>query len=57
MSRFSTDRQVATWAGLAPGNNESAGKHYSGRTSKGSLALQRVLIWATWAVVRTKDTY
>lgn len=57
MSRFPSDRHVAAWAGLAPGNHESAGKQYSGRTTKGSPALRRVLIQAAWAAVRTHDTY
>jgi transposase len=57
MSRFPSDRQVAAWAGLAPGNNESTGKHYSGRTTQGSPSLRRVLIQAAWAAVRTQGTY
>ena len=57
MSRFPDDRHAASWVGLAPGNNESAGKRYSGRTTKGSPALRRVLIQAAWAASRTKDTY
>lgn len=57
MSRFPDDRHVTSWAGLAPGNNESAGKHYSGRTTKGNPALRRVLIQAAWAASRSKGTY
>jgi transposase len=57
MSRFPDDTHVAAWGGVAPGNNESAGKHYSGRTTKGSPALRRVLIQAAWAAVRTHNTY
>jgi transposase len=57
MSRFPNDRHVAAWAGLAPGNNESAGKHYSGRTTKGNPALRRMLVQAAWAATRTKGTY
>jgi Transposase IS116/IS110/IS902 family len=34
MSRFPTPQQLASWAGMCPGNNESAGKHFSGRTRK-----------------------
>jgi hypothetical protein len=36
MSRFPTAGHLASWAGMCPGNNESAGKHRSGRTSVGS---------------------
>jgi transposase len=57
MSRFPDDRHLAAWAGLAPGNNESAGKHYSGRTTKGNPALRRMLIQAAWAASRSKGTY
>ena len=35
MSRFPTDRHISSWAGLCPGNNESAGKRRSGKTRKG----------------------
>lgn len=57
MSRFPNDGHAASWVGFAPGNNESAGKHYSGRTTKGNPALRRVLIQAAWAASRTKGTY
>lgn len=57
MSRFPTHRHVASWVGLAPGNNESAGKHQSGRTTKGNPALRLALIQAAWAASRTKNTY
>jgi transposase len=35
MSRFPTHKHLASWAGLCPGNHESAGKRYSGKTRKG----------------------
>ena len=57
MSRFPTHQHVASWVGLAPGNNESAGKHQSGRTTKGNPALRLALIQAAWAASRTKNTY
>lgn len=57
MRRFPNDGHAAAWVGLAPGNNESAGKHYSGRTKKGNPALRRLLIQAAWAAARTKGTY
>lgn len=57
MSRFATSGHLASWAGLCPGNNESAGKHYSGKTRKGDLWLLDALTQAAWAASRTKDTY
>jgi transposase len=44
MSRFPTDAHIASWAGLSPGNNESAGKRKSGRTCKGNKTLKTTLI-------------
>jgi len=57
MSRFPTAGHLASWAGMCPGNNESAGKHRSGRTRKGSKWLRKALIEAGQAAGRTKDTY
>ena len=56
MSMFPSDRHLASWAGLYPGNNESAGKHKSGTTRKGSRWLRMGLIEAAAAAVRTKDS-
>lgn len=44
MSRFPTDAHLASWAGLSPGNNESAGKRKSGKTCKGNKTLKTTLI-------------
>ena len=44
MTRFPTDRHISSWAGLCPGNNESAGKRKSGKTRKGNSFLQTTLI-------------
>lgn len=55
MSRFPTHRHLAAWAGMCPGNNESAGKHRSGRTRKGSPALRAALTQAGWAAGRTQS--
>jgi transposase len=57
MSRFPTAGHLATWAGLAPGNHQSGGKRYSGRTTKGNKALNTTMVVAAWTAVRTKDTF
>ncbi|NMA64453.1 MAG: IS110 family transposase, partial [Syntrophomonadaceae bacterium] len=45
------------WAGMAPGNNESAGKRKSGRTRKGNKHLKTALVEAAKSAGRTKNTY
>ena len=55
--RFPTARHLASWAGLCPGNDESAGKRRSGRTRKGSPWLRTALVEAAQAAARTKETY
>lgn len=57
MRRFPTDKHLASWAGMCPGNNESAGKRKSGKTTKGSRYLRAALVQAAWAASRTKGTY
>lgn len=57
MSRFPTADHLASWAGVAPGNKESAGKRLSGRTTKGNHALVDALTQAAWAASHTKHTY
>lgn len=57
MSQFPTSKHAAAWSGVAPGNNESANKRYSGKTKKGNQALRSNLSQAAWAASRTKDTY
>jgi transposase len=57
MSRFPTAGHLASWAGMCPGNNESAGKDRSGRTRHGSKWLRKALIEAGQAAGRTKNTY
>lgn len=57
MSRFPDAGHLASWAGVCSGNNESAGKRRSGRTTKGDHWLRRALTQAAWAASHTKDTY
>jgi transposase len=56
MTRFPTAAHLASWAGLCPGNNESAGRHRSGKTRKGNTELCAVLTECAWAAGRT-STY
>jgi transposase len=57
LQRFPSAAHLCSWAGVVPGNNESAGKRKSGKTRKGSPWLRRALIEAAHAAGRTKDTY
>jgi transposase len=57
MARFETAPRLAAWAGVAPGNDESAGKQRSGKTRKGNRALRAILTQLAHAAVRTKGTY
>ena len=57
MARFPSPEHLASWAGVAPGNNESAGKHRPSRTRKGDKWLRKTLTEAAWGAARTKDTY
>ena len=57
MSVFASAEQLASWAGLCPGNDQSAGRRRSGTTRKGSKWLDWALEEAALAATRTKDTY
>jgi transposase len=57
MTRFPSDKHLSSWAGMCPGNNESAGKRKSGKTTKGSNYLRAALTQAGWAASHTKNTY
>jgi transposase len=57
MSRFPTANHLAAWAGVAPGNNESAGKQHSGRTRQGNKTLKVALTQVAHAAARTRNTY
>jgi transposase len=53
MSRFGSASRLASWAGVCPGNDESAGKRRRGKTRKGNRYLRRVLVQCAWAARKT----
>jgi transposase len=57
MTPFPTAGHLASWAGMCPGNHESAGKQLSGHTRKGNVYVRGALTQAAWAATRTKHTY
>lgn len=57
MRRFPSARHLCSWAGVCPGNHESAGKRLSGRTRKGNPYLRKLLVEAAQAAAHTKGTY
>lgn len=57
MSRFPTAGHLCSWAGVCPGNNESAGKRRSGKTRKGNKTLKSILTQCAQAAVKRKDTF
>jgi transposase len=57
MKVFESASQLASWAGVCPGNNESAGKRKSSRIPKGNVYLKTALVEAANAAARTKGTY
>jgi transposase len=57
MGQFPSHDHLASWTGICPGNNESAGKRRSGRTNKGNRWLRRALSQAAWAAARSKQSY
>lgn len=57
MSRFPSANHLCSWAGVSPGNNESAGKRYSGRTTKGNKVLKSTLVQCAHSAVMVKSTY
>jgi transposase len=57
LRRFPTAKHLASWAGVCPGNHESAGKRLSGRTRKGSPWLRQALVEAAHGAARSKRTY
>src|SRR6266480_1903221 len=57
VQRFATAKHLASWAGMCPGNDQSAGKRLSGRTRKGNRWLRTALMEAAHAAARTKNSY
>ncbi len=57
LSRFPSARHCASWAGLCPGNHESAGQQRSGRSRKGNQALRTALVVAAHGAARQPGTY
>ena len=57
MSAFPTPKHLASWAGVRPGNDRSAGKRRSGKTRKGSKWLRATLTESALAAARTKNSY
>lgn len=57
MERFPSEEHLSSWAGMCPGNNETAGKKKSGKTTKGSKWLRATLAQSAWAASRKKGSY
>ena len=57
MKRFVDPAHLASWAGLCPGCNESAGKRTSSRTRKGNRYLRRLLTQSAWSILRKKNCF
>jgi transposase len=56
MDSFPTAGRLCSWAGLCPGNDQSAGKRRSGKTTKGNQWLRATLVQVAWAATHTKAT-
>jgi len=54
---FASAEQFASWVGVCPGNQESAGVNYSHRSAKGNRYLRRLLCQIAWAAIHTKETF
>jgi transposase len=57
MSRFPSAKHLASWAGVCPGNHESAGTRLSGQPTKGNKSVRTILTEAAWAATHTKGTF
>jgi len=56
VSAFPSSAKLSSWTGVCPGNNESAGKRHSTRTTKGNPYLREVLLQCAWASTRRKNS-
>jgi len=56
ISRYPSDRHLAAWAGLAPGNNETGGKQRASKTRKGNCYLRRALVQAARAATTSIES-
>lgn len=57
MERFPSDAHISRWAGVAPGNNESAGRRKTGKTTKGNKTLKSTLIQCACAASKKQGTF
>lgn len=57
MERFPSEAHISRWAGVAPGNNESAGRRKSGKTTKGNKTLKTALIQCATVAAKMKETF
>jgi transposase len=57
IAHFKTADHICSWAGLSPGNNESAGKKKSSRTLHGNTYIKRILCEVAWTITRMRNTY
>ncbi len=57
MTVFPTQEHISSWAGVCPGNNESAGIQYSSKITKGNPYLKSILCQTAWAATKVKDSY
>lgn len=57
ISRFPTNRHLCSWAGVSPGNNECAGKRYSGRTTKRNKVIKSTFVQCAHSTVMVKASF
>ncbi|WP_144475931.1 IS110 family transposase [Cytobacillus oceanisediminis] len=57
MTQFPTSQHLASWAGVSPGNHESAGKRRSSRTTKGNPHIKSTMCEVAWAVSRCRNRW
>jgi len=57
LSSFKNEDTLSSWSGLSPGNNESAGKRKSGKSSVRKHPLKEIMIEVAWAAIKKKGSY